>query len=536
LGPEGLKEKERLIEEALESQMLPGMDVLTKIPLGDVDSIQFRQFQSYNRTLNENKLFNFSQLPFKINIDDVNSEFVELNIFLDTTVLSRRQRKLLPLLLDLWLASPIFKDGQPIPIDAVVKRRTKTLLHLDTTLGFSGSTFSPGAYGDALVIEAQAERSKFAETIEFLRDAINYPFLTEKKVNTTAVNILNLIPSLRLSATDVVRSLSDGLYFNNESNIHHTSILRQKRFLEGVLEQIKTEPGEIINELYETISVLVRPENVFLYLATDAEELRKTYGETLPILRTLFNESSTPVEVEELRKRYLIKSEHAYRRERNDTRPMHVAFGVGGTESCFLKQWILYNNTDWTHSEVADTRVMLQYLSDRMYDEVRGLGLTYGVSMSLSVTEGRLTLSFTRSSRLSEAYKTFLEILRRYLTDDDEWDETLADSAKGSIIYSWAEKEETVEDLVSQALKAYMRSTDSKYNRHFVRALGRVTLDGVKAAAKRLLPPFLAPDSTQTVVVCNPSSVEDVVNDFKEFDIELSTYRELEDTFLNEES
>ena len=39
---------------------------------------------------------------------------------------------------------------------------------------------------------------------------------------------------------------------------------------------------------------------------------------------------------------------------------------------------------------------MLQYLSDRMYDEVRGPGLTYGVSMSLSITEGRSSLSLTR--------------------------------------------------------------------------------------------------------------------------------------------
>merc|ERR1719341_2178362 len=233
LGLDGLEEKARIVEEAIESQMLPGMDVLKKIPLGDVDTIQFRNFESFNRTLNSNKLFNFSMIPFKLHIDDVNSNFVQMNIFLDTTMLSRRQRKFLPLLLDLWLASPIMKDGQEIPIEAVVKRRTKTLLHIDNTLGFSGSTFSPGAYGDALIIEAQAELSKLTDAIEFLHDAINYPHLTKKKVNTTAVNILNNIPSLKLSATDVLRSLSDGIYFNRDSNIHHTSILRQKQFLDS---------------------------------------------------------------------------------------------------------------------------------------------------------------------------------------------------------------------------------------------------------------------------------------------------------------
>ena len=42
LGPEGLKEKERILEAAIESQQLPGEDVLGKIPLGNVKTIEFR--------------------------------------------------------------------------------------------------------------------------------------------------------------------------------------------------------------------------------------------------------------------------------------------------------------------------------------------------------------------------------------------------------------------------------------------------------------------------------------------------------------
>ena len=70
-----------------------------------------------------------------------------------------------------------------------------------------------------------------------------------------------------------------------------------------------------------------------------------------------------------------------------------------------------------------------------------------------------------RSSRLHEAYETVREILERYVNDEDEWDESLGESAKGSIIYSWTEKEETVDDLVEQTVKAYMRQTDTRYNR-----------------------------------------------------------------------
>ena len=64
-----------------------------------------------------------------------------------------------------------------------------------------------------------------------------------------------------------------------------------------------------------------------------------------------------------------------------------------------------------------------------------------------------------------EAYKTVREIIDRYLNDEEAWEESLVASAKGSLIYSWTEKEETVEDLVEQTVKAYLRQTDTQYNR-----------------------------------------------------------------------
>jgi hypothetical protein len=325
------------------------MKVLEKIPLGDVNTIQFRPFESYNRTLNQNQMFNFTNIPFKIHIENVNSNFIQFYIFLNTQTLGVRQKMLLPLLLDLWLVSPIKKNGVTTNIEKVVKRRTKTLLHIDNSLGFSGSTFSPGAYGDALIIEAQAERKKFAQAINFLHDAINYPHLTTVKVNTTAANILNNIPSLKLSATDVLRSLHDGLYFSSDSNIHHSSFLRQKTSLEGILEEIKTDSQSVIDELYGIIRSLAKPENAFVYLATDADELVRHFGSGLPLLHSLFN---TSADLTSLAERYVVKSEHEYRKVDQDAIPRHVVFGVGGTESCYLKQSILYNNTDWTHKEV----------------------------------------------------------------------------------------------------------------------------------------------------------------------------------------
>ena len=159
-------------------------------------------------------------------VEDVNSSFVQLYIFFNTESLTVRQKELLPLLLDMWLNSPVMKNGTLQDIETIVKRRTKTLLYVSSGLGFSGSTFSPGAFSDTVIVEAQFERRKLVAAVDYLSDVLNYPHFTGLKVNTTVTNLLNGIPSLKLSATDVLRVLHDGIYFSNESNIHHCNFVR----------------------------------------------------------------------------------------------------------------------------------------------------------------------------------------------------------------------------------------------------------------------------------------------------------------------
>lgn len=115
---------------------------------------------------------------------------------------------------------------------------------------------------------------------------------------------------------------------------------------------------------------------------------------------------------------------------------------VPGSSSCYLRQAIPFPVRDWESKEVATVRVMTQYLSDQMYNLIRGKGLTYGVSMSSSVTEGRMTLKFSRSSQLNDAYDVFTKIMKEYSGPDAPWDETLLDSARGAQVNNKSSCEE----------------------------------------------------------------------------------------------
>ena len=201
------------------------------------------------------------------------------------------------------------------------------------------------------MIEAQCERKKFKEAVDFISDVINYPHFTGIKINTTAANLLSNIPSLKLSATDVLRALHDGVYFDQDTNIHYSNFVRQKRVLESVLDKAKDNEQELVEDFYDIVRNLACSENAFVYLASDIKNLVREYGSDLSVIKTLFNSTETN-RAKTFEGRFVINSEQEYR-DTASNKPRHIAFGVGGTESCFMKQSVTYNNTDWTKFEVS---------------------------------------------------------------------------------------------------------------------------------------------------------------------------------------
>jgi len=521
LGEEGLKKKGEELQAALDSQVLPGDDILTKIPLGDVNKIQFRHLEAFNRTQNPEGKFNFSGIPFKLQVDDVNSEFVQLYLYFETSYgLSVRQKKYLPLLLDTWMNSPLIKDGKVSEIGDVIKRVNKVLLKMDVSQGYS-----------YIVIGGQTELSKLKEGLDFMRDRFYNSHLTFKEVNTTIANKLNVKTP---SAGTILSDLYDGLYYDNTSTKHFNDYTKQKRFLEEIREEVKKDADGVIKEMHDLISLIVTPERAFLHMAAKADKLVSLYGKELSPLRNFLNASSSSWTEKELSERFRPKQDQEYRKKSLEQGGglRHVAMGVDSTKSCYLKQAIMYNNSDWMKPEVPAERVLLRYLTDRLYHEVRGKGLTYSISMALSITVGRLQLKFSKSSQLAEAYRVTREILYRYIDGESKFDAALVESAKGALIYSWAEKEETVVGLVKESARAYTRQTDAKYNRYFTRSLANVEVRDLEEAASRLLPQFLSPNSTVTVVVCNKGNINEVVGQLGEMGFDFVTYDKLEDSFL----
>ena len=69
------------------------------------------------------------------------------------------------------------------------------------------------------------------------------------RVKSICSQLLNIIPGAKLKAASVVDVLSDNMWFNKESVIHHASFLRQQKFLNGVMKQLEEDPQPVLDKL-----------------------------------------------------------------------------------------------------------------------------------------------------------------------------------------------------------------------------------------------------------------------------------------------
>ena len=276
LGDEGLAQKAQKLKAAVESQTLPGVEILKKIPfLGGDNQIKFRHLESFNRTHNPDNIIDFSSIPIKVHIDDVKSNIVVFYIFIDIVQynLTEEQRKYLPLLTYLWDSSPMIKNGSITDIDDVNERYNNVLIKFEMRRTHS-----------YLVMEGQSDIGHLEEAIDFVHDRINYPYFNKDDLNETVTGIKKYYDTRPPEAYWITYNLLDEIYFNNDTLDRFWYDLPQKAFFTKLYMKIESGKAEsIIESLYDLVHVLGVSKNSFLYIAGNVQKMTQQYGRNLSV-------------------------------------------------------------------------------------------------------------------------------------------------------------------------------------------------------------------------------------------------------------
>lgn len=99
-----------------------------------------------------------------------------------------------------------------------------------------------------------------------------------------------------------------------------------------------------------------------------------------------------------------------------------------------------------------------------MWKQIRGKGYSYNYRILVKISEGLIYLILARATNVVGAYGEAKEIIDKQLTKK-EWDTTLIESAKSSLVFSIIDEEKTIGNAVGLSLRSYFQGVDYTYNR-----------------------------------------------------------------------
>ena len=535
LGEEGLQRKEKELQEAIAKNEIPVPDeMLSSVPIPSTDLINFHYIKSYTTdTAEQHFKFNVSELPFYTYLDHVNTNFIYMYITMNTSSVKRELRPYIPLLLEVITVCPVKRNSQLIPYEEVVTELEADTVSSNTNIGIGKpSKFSCGSYCYSAYLMLHLEMEKYEKGVQWMKELLYKTELTPDRLKIIAAKMVNDVAQVKRRGNKVVGDLMKGLLYKKDSNQFTSSMLRQQKFLNSVLERLNDEKGqkEVVAEIESVRKCLTMPESMTLYMATNVDKLTVQVPNVYSAWNNHFSElnatSKTKLEV---------TPDSALMNSPNEVSVNGCVTGLGAIESSFLCQSCQCIN-DYESPDLAALLVCLQYLiqlEGPMWRLIRGQGLSYGYNIYPNPNEGLLYLTFYRSTNIVAAYKEAKSIVEIH-TSESKWEKLFFESAKSSLIFEIIEKEQSVGDLVNQSLLLYFKNVPHNYTQQMVRRISAVTIDDMSRIASQYLKPLFDPKECKTTVVCHPSKVTEIADAFKALNHDLKLFNSLEESYLNE--
>lgn len=531
LGDEGLAKKGKELSLAQEeNDKEPPLAMLTSLPIPSASKIVFHQFDVIRKSDNKQKMIDLKQFPFYVEIYDLKSNFVYVTVSFDTTPIPVEFRSYLLLLLDLILESPVQTKTELLPYETVVAALEEDLISYETSLGLQNTTrFGCGPFSSCATFHMQVEVKKFEIAITWMTHLIFNSVFTPSRVHVVASKLVNDIATAKRNGYKLVREISKAMYFKPDSNVQHNSVLKQHTFLSDVIENLKDDEksAEIIKNL-NTIRELLLP-TITVHIGANFNKV-KDLSIPLNSLIEKINELKKPT-IEKLPS--IFDSALMYSDANIESDFTGTIVGVGCVESGFLFH-TAPGITSFLDPDLPVILLYLQYLSQLegpMWKKIRKN--SYGYNIMPRPNEGHTVFSLYRATNIYDAYKDAKTIVEAQVEQGSEFEITLLESAKSSLIFEIIEREKTVGDLVQQAMLNSFKGVTKDYNKLLVDRISTITVNDLRRVGSKHLTGMFKPSQSKVAIVCHPEKVDIIKAQFEEFGHNLKQVSSLESSILN---
>ncbi|XP_055692741.1 uncharacterized protein C05D11.1-like [Lutzomyia longipalpis] len=542
LGVEGMNTKgDELAEAMAQNEIPPPTEMLTQVPIPGTDAIKFHPVKVYRSGGKDNNTtgFDVDNLPVYAEAYDMHTNFVYMIVTLNTDCLKPDLRPYLLLFIDLLMESPIRRDGVLIPYEQVVAALESDVICSSIALGLeSKSRFSCGPFSHTLTMSLQVEPQKYTKGVKWIKELLHNTEFTVERIRVCVAKMINDVAQAKRKGNSVVHDLLKALFYNRESNVQLSSMLRQHKFLTGLLERMDTSEGAaaVVDDLNWVRYEITRAKNIAIHVAADWMRL----AEIAPDLNDPWKEIARLGDNVQERKLTVV----------NDWTLMDVVsqlpdgtvgtvVGLGCVEGAYFIQ-AAPAIRDFMDPDLPALLLFLQYLTQLegpLWRQIRGQGLAYGYTIIPRPHEGLIYLTFYRSTNVMAAYKETKAIVERqiYGNDVDEesqsrWEPTLLESARSSLIFELIDREKSLGDIVSQCLLSSFKNISIDYNRMIVDKIGSITEEELSEVGQKYVESLFS-SKAKTAIVCHPDRSSDIAAAFEQMGHPLSV-KVLEDSVL----
>ncbi|KAI5818547.1 Metalloenzyme, LuxS/M16 peptidase-like protein [Pyronema omphalodes] len=520
LGEKGLKELQQKLDNAKaeNDKEIPPQEI-SKFVVPGVDSIHFIDtntaraglaLKSDGRPDNEHQRFvekdaGANNIPLYLHYESVPTEFVHVNLVINTAGVPEILRPLLPIYTEMFFDTPVTKDGKRVEYEQVVEQLERETVSL---------SINSGSYLDlpeAIRIRLQVEPEKYETAIQWLHTLLWDNIFDPKRIAITVSKLRSDIPDEKRQGKSMVYSVKNMIELHSQSIGKAKNTLVKAKYLKKVETLLKSDPDAVVKQFEQFREGLTQLKNIRVLTIADLTRLKNPVSSWNSFVKNKrFDGQISPL-------------------DRRLDRLNEV--GRNPSNSCHIVELPAIDSTFSTHTgkgpinfddeQLPALLLVLAYLTATegpLWNAARGSGLAYGVGLNRAMQSGQLVFDVYRSPDAFKAFSAVKKVLR----------------AVSSIVVSFADNEPNLSGAgTASFIRQVVNGLPKDFNSQLLQKIKNTTVKDMKKALHDYVLPCFEPATSNVVVITSLAKADEIEKQFKDagFNPDRKNLKEYEDDY-----
>jgi Zn-dependent M16 (insulinase) family peptidase len=444
--------------------------------------------------------------PFFVQWNQIPSNFVTLNVLLNTTSVSPELRPLMNLFLSSIFSLPVEReDGTKLSFEEVVKQLDEDTLEYDASLGVGAG------FAEMVCIEIKVEKTKYTKGIEWLYDLLWRTELSVDRIKVNAAKIAQSLPEQKRDGRTISWALARSLTHSDHLSTNLlNNVLTQGEVIPKIVEQLSSPStsSTVIDQLEKLRQSLLKPEKMLLSVAGDVISLQQPKEALQSMAKKAGWSSDSAGETEKVPlSRDVLTTLGKQPCKKGVITPLST---LESSFAVFIAKGI-DNFQGKDYAALAVTISALNAMESYLWRYIRGAGLAYGASIRSDPEANLIYFSLYRSPDSAKAFAAAADVINQLVNGSMEIGEDVLESAKSSMCFGVADSEGTVSLAAGEAFSdSVLRGTGKGRGRRLIEAAKSVTVEQVKECLAKYIQPIFDPATSICAVASSPGRLEEM--------------------------